>query len=292
MAKPFKSYLRYFNKVDRMEANLQRGGVTSRFWVDFSRFIGSLMIIGLWTMGTLWPLPFNDRLTAEDEKVLSSGAVIARSIDKLKNASLVDNHAASGAMLLAIKNMNPNYLAEMIQIRDVKKFPDLLDRLESVLLDIPHYAGIPYWSEQHQRFWDLYEKAEITNKRDKDPSDLLTSDGRGVEVDAALYMEPFGDIDSLITFYRGEDYLLFINENKNTLKLKGMNAVSKGKMKSAILVLRSGDSWVLYALGGCKTFKIAGFQKRIETSLINRIKTFINYVFTNIDKDSEAKGVD
>lgn len=230
-------------------------------------------------------LPFNNKITDSDKTALNAGSVLVRSIDKYKNAALQSDAPIAKKFLQEIKDVAPNYLAEMIQLRPYNENEDLLDKMESVLLDIPHYVGIPYWSEQHQRFWDLYEKADILSEKDLTFDDI-TDSTKSHEYTCNLYMEPFGDIPSTITYIRGADYLFFVNENSKGLKLKGINAISKNKMKSTILVFRDGSNWVLYALGGCKTFKIAGFQKRIETSLINRIKTFVNYVFKKMDGDT------
>lgn len=223
-------------------------------------------------------LPFNDKVTVEDKKALDEGTVLIRSIDKYKNVALKSSLPAAVKMLEAIKELSPNYLAESIQIRKVSENEDLLQKIAAVLTDIPHYAGIPYWSVQHERYWDLYESAKVKS---------VSEEGGGVTIyEADLYMEPFGNIESHISFELGADYLLYINENTNNLKFNGkIQCIGKHKMKSAILIFKQEDNWVLYALGGCKTFKILGFEKRVERSLINRIKTFCNYVFTKVDEE-------
>ena len=95
-------------------------------------------------------------------------------------------------------------------------------------------------------------------------------------------MEPFGDIYTPITIEKGEDFLIYINTNDNDLTIKGVTAVKRRNMNSVIILFRDGDNWILYGAGGCKAPKIAMFKDRIETSFINRIKTFCNYVFTKI----------
>lgn len=228
------------------------------------------------------PLPFNNKISPEDTKTLESGSVLIRSIDKYKNVALQTSLPAAVKMLDAIKELAPNYLAECVQVRPVEGNEDLLLKLTAVLTDISHYAGIPYWSVQHERYWDLYESAKVKSVKEV---------GGGVTIyEADLYMEPFGNIESSISFEKGADYLIYINENTNNLKFNGkIQCIGKHKMKSAILVFKDGDNWVLYALGGCKTFKILGFEKRVERSLINRIKTFCNYVFTKVDDNDQSQ---
>ena len=48
-----------------------------------------------------------------------------------------------------------------------------------------------------------------------------------------------------------------------------------------MVVVRSGDTWVLYAAGGVRAPWFPFVQDRIETAFINRIKDFSMYVLKN-----------
>lgn len=219
-------------------------------------------------------LPFNSKVTEEDLKELSEGKVVARNIDKFKNIGIESDSPLVERMKEQIKDLSPNYLAELIQIRPYEGNENLPQKLFDVLSDIENYAGIQYWSVRHERYYDLYSSAKIL-KQEKISDNRFT-------YETELYMEPFGNIDTPISIEKGEDYLIYTNTNSNSLKVKGMTAVKAKNMKSVILLFKDGDNWILYGIGGCKAPRIAMFESRIETSFINRIKTFCSYVFTKI----------
>lgn len=222
----------------------------------------------------VFAIPFNSKLSDEERAKLENGEVITRNIDKYKNLSIDSESFAAQTLRKEIDETDPNYLAELAQIRPYEGNEDLIEKLYSVLSDIESYAGIPYWSVQHDRYFDLYKTAEIKSKEQ--------ISGTTEKYEADLYMSPFGNIETPITIEKGEDYLIYISSNNNSLKVKGMTAVKKQNLKSVIILFKDGDNWILYGAGGCKAPKVTMFQKRIETSFINRIKTFCSYVFTKI----------
>ena len=62
-----------------------------------------------------------------------------------------------------IKKLNPKYLAEIIQIKPYEGNEDLPQRLEQTLKAIPDYAGIPYYSERAEQWYDLYSSIKVTD---------------------------------------------------------------------------------------------------------------------------------
>ena len=220
-------------------------------------------------------LPFNEKLSHDNVQALEKGEIISRNIGKYKNISIQGDNAGITRIKEEIKNLNPNYLVELTQIRPYKGNEDLAQKLRSILEDIPSYAGIQYWSVQHERYYDLYKTAEVIEKQ--------TLDEKTTRYIADLFMEPFSTIHSIITLEQTDDYLLYTMENTNNLKFNDkILCVNKNNMKSAILLFRDGDNWIIYGLGGCKALKIAIFEERIERSFINRIKTFCNYIYEKI----------
>ena len=55
-------------------------------------------------------------------------------------------------------------------------------------------------------------------------------------------------------------------------------------MKSIVVIVRQGDSWVLYGVGAVDAPSIFFLRDRVETSFMNRIKTFCTFFF-NKNKD-------
>ncbi len=225
---------------------------------------------------SVFALPFNSKISESEITKLNNGEVIIRNIDHAKNMCLKSDNELAVKLADMIKDLSPKYLAEVIKIKPYAGNENLPEKLEELLLNVPDYAGIPYWSERHESFYDLYSSAEITSIQKNDVS---------TDIEAKLVMEPFGDVIQSINIYKNNDCILYFSENLNTLNYKGkFDCVGKKKMNMCILLFRDGDNWILYGIGGVNAPRIPLFTERIETSFINRIKTFCNFVFTKLDE--------
>ena len=90
---------------------------------------------------------FNEKLTNEERNIVASGEVFIKNINYFKNISLQTGNTGLGDKLLKeIDDLNPKYLAEVIQIKPYEGNEDLPQRLETILNNVPEYAGIPYFS--------------------------------------------------------------------------------------------------------------------------------------------------
>lgn len=217
--------------------------------------------------------PFNKKLTADERAKLEKGEVIIRNIDKMKNIC-VEETAGTKQILTTMKKLSPNYTAEIIQIRPYKGNENLLSVIKPALLDISAYTGIPYWSVRVQKWYELYDSAKITSQK---------TSGNATDIRADLEMSPFGVINASIHLEEGTDYLYYDMTNLNKLRYHDrFDVIKPENMKSAIAVFRDGDNWVLYAIGGVDTYKVFFLEDRVETSFINRIKTFCNFIFSKI----------
>ena len=94
-------------------------------------------------------------------------------------------------------------------------------------------------------------------------------------------MEPFGTIHETIQLKRTADSVFYSAVNLNKLRYHDQfDCVWPKKLKICIILIRDGDNWLLYGAGGVNAPRIPFFTERIETSFINRIKTFCNFIFT------------
>ena len=230
---------------------------------------------------SLTALPFNNKLTSSEADKLKNGEVLIRNIDYPKYMCISGESEAITKVLGTINATNPNYLAEVIQIKPVEGNEDLPQQIRAALENIQDYAGIPYWSERNQRYFDLYSTAKINNRTEV--SSTVT------KIDAELFMEPFGTILQPITIEQTEDYLFYESTNSNVLTFEGIKVVKPYAMKSAIILFKDGDNWILYGVGGVKAPRVPFLTQRIETSFINRIKTFCGFVFTKMDGKAEEQ---
>ena len=220
-------------------------------------------------------LPFDGALSQKELDDLTGGKILVRTIDKYKNMSIKSSNKGAEKLRAEIKDLNPNYLAEVIQIKPYKGNEDLIRKFRAALEDISSYAGIQYWSVQHERYYDLYSTAAVVGKTEVDENT--------VRYNADLEMQPFGMIHMPITIEETGDYLFYYSTNNNSLKFEEkFNCVNKQCMKSAVVVFRDGDNWILYGAGGVRALRIPLIEKRVETSLINRIKTFYNFIYEKL----------
>ena len=222
----------------------------------------------------IFSLPFNSLLSETEKQELMEGKVLIRNIDKYTNMCIEGSNPGIVKLREIVKEQAPNYLAEVIQIKPYEGNENLQEVIRSALENISDYAGIPYWSERHQRYWDLYSSAAVVGSFQVNETTK--------QINADLYMEPFGLIHSPILIEQTDDYLLYNTTNNNNLKFEGFTVVKKQNMKSVILLFRHEGNWILYGVGGVTALKVSFLEKRIETSFINRIKTFCNFVFTKI----------
>jgi len=218
---------------------------------------------------------FNSKLTPEEEKTLESGKVLIKNINYQRNMCLNAEFSETSEFLIKeIKKLSPKYLAEVIQIRPYKGNENLAEKLEEILNNVPDYAGIPYYSEKRQKFFNLYDSAEIKDS---------VENGNKKTIKADLKMLPFGTVNELIEINKYDNAIIYVATNQNKLNYLGkFDCVWPEKMKICIYLVRDGENWVLYGIGGVNAPRIPFFTERIETSFINRIKTFCDFIFNNI----------
>ena len=216
--------------------------------------------------------PFNSRLTEDERAKIATGEILIKNINYEKFVCLKKGEVTLGDKLLTeIHDLNPKYLAEVIQIKPYKGNEDLPQRLETLLNNVPEYAGIPYYSVRHDAWWNLYDSAEIKEVIER-------ADGKTIKAD--LLMEPFDIVQEDIELTRGADSILYSAVNTNKLRyLDKFDCIWPRKMKICILLFRDGDNWVLYGIGGVNAPRVPFFTERIQTSFINRINTFCSFIF-------------
>ena len=220
----------------------------------------------------LFALPFNSNLSYDDLQKISDGQIVIRNIGKPKKMSISGDFAAVNKIKNEVKSVEPNYLAEVIQVRKVCDFPDLDIQIYNALYNISDYTEIPYHSQHSGGDYMLYDSAYILNE--VNISDTVKS------ISADLYMEPFGTIHTPIILEKNNDYIFYSSSNNNSLMYKGFKCVGKHNMLSSIILFKDGDYWILYGVGGVKAMKVSFLEERINTSFMNRIQTFCNYIFT------------
>ena len=125
---------------------------------NFNNYI--LFFIFIFLGSSLFALPFNSKISEQELSDLENGKVVIRNIDYSKHMCLESDNELAAELKRSIKSLSPKYLAEVIKIKPYKGNENLPEVLEQLLLNVPDYAGIPYWSERNQRYY-----ASRKNKR-------------------------------------------------------------------------------------------------------------------------------
>lgn len=234
-----------------------------------------LILVFTLFFSSLFASPFNEKLTEDELNTLSTGQVLIKNINNKKNICLKKNLFSSADELLAIMDdLNPKYLAEIIQIKPYEGNEDLPKKLETILNNIPEYAGIPYYSERAEHWYDLYDSAEITET-------FIENNVQTIK--ATLKMQPFDTVYETITLTSDENTVFYTAQNENKLRyLDKFDCIWPQKMKICILLFKDGDNWILYGIGGVNAPRIPFFTERIQTSFINRINTFCSFIFDKL----------
>ena len=231
-----------------------------------------LFFISTILIASIFADPFNSKLTDSERAEITNGEIIIKNINYEKNICLKKGVNPLGDKLLTeINNLNPKYLAEVIQYKPYKGNEDLPQHLEALLNNVPDYAGIPYYSVRHDAWWNLYDSAEIKE---------VIENGDTKTIKADLLMEPFDVVKEDIEITKSSDAILYSAVNTNKLRyLDKFDCIWPKKMKICILLFRDGDNWVLYGIGGVNAPRVPFFTERIQTSFINRINTFCSFIF-------------
>ena len=212
---------------------------------------------------------FNSRLSAEEKNRLSRGEVVIVNTGNTKKICIDTDDPTASRLIDTMKALKPSYFAEVIQVKPYKGNEDLISKIRAELVNVEGYAGIPYYSVRHDKWYELYDWAKILSRKDS---------AQKTEMVANVYMAPFGEFKADIALL-----YMFSNASKMILEEK-ITAAGPGKMKSGIAVFRDGDNWILYGAGGVDAISLFFLRDRIETSFINRIKAFTVYFIKKMDE--------
>ena len=93
-----------------------------------------LVLISTIFLTSIFADPFNSKLTETERATLATGEIIIKNINYEKNICLNKGVSELGDILLAdIHELNPKYLAEVIQYKPYEGNEDLPQRLETML---------------------------------------------------------------------------------------------------------------------------------------------------------------
>jgi hypothetical protein len=228
--------------------------------------------------------PLFKNLSPADQGKLDAGEILVRSLSSPSKMSLAASGAAADALRSRISAIRPNYLTEVISAfpcADSRVAAALLERLAANLADVKSYIGIPYWSKQQKKTYDLFDKMVVNGK---------AATGGGAAIEVTEHMEPFDDFGARYE-YRLLDIngaaapagaaasLAFTGSNTGAIiySYRNFKAVKPGGMLWELYAFSSGKSLYIYGIGAVSAFDMLGlFRDRLEASFMGRVEAFFS----------------
>lgn len=213
---------------------------------------------------------FNSKISEEEIEQLEDGNVLIRNIEFYSNICLEkEGKILSSYLFDAMKKLKPKYLVEVIKYIPYEGMENLPESFETILNNVQDYVGIPYWSVEAKKWYDLFTYAQIKEKYEEEDKYVVKAD---------LEMDPFDVVCERFEVRRTDDEIFYLAVNENKLSYhKKLDCIWPERMKIGIYVFKDQDKWVMYGIGGVRAPRFPIFHKRISVSFENRIKTLCLY---------------
>lgn len=219
---------------------------------------------------------FNGNMHDADLQKIASGETVIKNTGSYKKMCLQSENAGAKKVIETVRALKPAYFAEVIREYPYEGNENLIEQFSGLVMDIPSYAGIPYYSERAEKWYDLYSSARIVSAEKTESTETVQAD---------FEMKPFGLVSMDIVSEKGSDYYVYESTNRSTLRYYDkFDCVSPGNMKSLIVIFKADGKWILYGAGAVKAPSVFFLRDRIETSFMNRIKTFCSHFFSKMQE--------
>jgi hypothetical protein len=209
-------------------------------------------------------------LSDDERATLQAGKALIRQASS-RSLSLASSGPFADEIRARIRDMNANYVGEVIMEVPAASGVGTLKRLARDLANVEGYIGIPYWSKQNNRTYELFDRITVLQRS-------LQPTGQTVLVDQ--HMEPFADYQARYSYELNGAELRFRSENLTQISYKGFDAVAPGNMVWYLYGFPTEGETLLYSVGAVKTFDMMGlFSERLRTSFMGRIQAFFSYLY-------------
>jgi len=220
-------------------------------------------------------------LSGDEAARLGRGEAVIRTIGNYRKLSLSATGPDADAVRTRVADIRPNYVTEVVSLipaADAAAADATLRRLAVALSEPKGFIGIPYWSRQQQKTYDLFDKMDIVSRKPAPGGETM---------DVVQHMEPFDD------FGARYDYRLTTGPDgrASSLRFTGVNldpiiysyrnfkAVQAGDMAWELYAFRDGAKVVFYGVGAVKAFDLFGAARsRLEASFMGRVEAFFRYM--------------
>ena len=219
--------------------------------------------------------PFNLKLSEQELDSALNGEILIRNISSYKNISLDVENAEINSCLDELKELNPRYFVEVLQIRKANDGDDVIKKLSELLSNVESYTEIPYYSERHKTTTPLYSYCKILSDSQVDGIHSFTVD---------MEMPPFEVYTAEISIKTDyENFLLYKSKNLNDMACISFVRVKENNLRSVVTAFKYNEYWIIYGIGAAKAPKIKFLTHRIEVAFISRVKAFCSFATSFLD---------
>jgi hypothetical protein len=210
-------------------------------------------------------------LSDQERATLRNGKALIRQAASSQSLSLAVRGDFADEIRSRIRATGANYVGEVIMAVPAAAGSTSLKDLAHDLSNVEGYVGIPYWSKQSNRFYDLFDRVTIIQRSTQ-------AEGHTVVVDQ--HMDPFADYRASYFCELSGNELRFHSENLSPISYKGFKAVAPGNMVWYLYGFPADGATILYGVGAVRTFDMFGlFGERLRTSFMSRIQAFFSYMY-------------
>ena len=218
---------------------------------------------------------FNSNLTDSDKASLASGEMVIRACSSEKNLSGQEGSRYVKSVLNDLSSFKPNYIAEVVKTYPLAGNEDMVSKFESMLMNIPARASIPYYSNQNKKQATL----DLTYKN---LSAIPKADGVSLHSDFTL--APFGLISTDMTTEKTYKSYIYHLVNTNKIRYKDfITCVGKNNMKLSLALFKGEDLWIVYGFVAANAPSIFFIRHMVEAAIVERAQAFCLYFFKQLD---------
>ena len=210
-------------------------------------------------------------ISQQEMQLLEQGERIFRVLDSAKELRLTAVGPQSSQLIDLVKDVDPNFLAEVIMYIPVDPERDNLAYIRDSLRDVTDFDGIPYYSQEHEKTFPLFEDSKLLSRKSSGDTEVIT---------ARHHMKPFKRHESEYILTLKDEVFLFTGVNSTPIHYKNFKAVKEGNLLNLLWVQDRGDRLLIYGAGGAKAFTFFGlFGERMNSSFIGRVEAFFQWYY-------------
>ena len=106
----------------------------------FTFFAGFFVLVS-----ASFAFPFNSKLSEQELDSALNGEILIRNISSYKNICLDVENAEVNSCLDELRELNPRYFVEVLQIRKASDGDGVIKKLSELLSNVESYTKIPYY---------------------------------------------------------------------------------------------------------------------------------------------------